>query len=69
VRSPVRKWLKVLVIVGLAVEMKDTEPLVALFDAKKGVPRFVERLMTIKDVNAHADHPRWGFFSRRVRKI
>ena len=39
----------------IAVEMKDTEPLVALFDAKRGVPRFVQRLMTIKNVNAHAD--------------
>ncbi|MCZ6602112.1 MAG: hypothetical protein O6952_03820 [Planctomycetota bacterium] len=37
------------------VEMKNTEPLVALFDAKKGVPKFIERLMTIKNVHAHAD--------------
>ncbi len=37
------------------VDMKDTEPIVALFDAKKGVPKFVERLMTIEDVAMDAE--------------
>jgi hypothetical protein len=38
----------------IGVEMQDTKPLVALFDAQHNVPRWVERLMTIQDVSGGA---------------
>ncbi len=36
------------------VEMRDTRPIVALFDAHHHVPHWVERLMTIEDINGSA---------------
>lgn len=36
------------------VEMHDTRPIVALFDAKHNVPRWVQRLMTIQNVSGGA---------------
>ncbi len=35
------------------IDLKDTEPIVALFDAKKDLSRFVKRLLNIKDLKGH----------------
>ena len=40
---------------ALRLELQDTRPLVVMFDALKGVPRWLERMMTIADIRGTAE--------------